>query len=154
MAGIASRTSLRQNPPLLGAMSVKSFWINHGSRRMMCWQGVWPWVQPTVSGSALQSRREFLASLTGWSSSGKMISPIYIVLLSLLLEDCTRPSVHEPVTLTLLAGWGEPNVQRGAPAGVAAIHLGKHRNPSQSPSVQLAARSQLSHYPTYRNRGA
>jgi hypothetical protein len=32
-----------------------------------------------------------------------MIRPIYIVLLSLLLEGCTRPSVHEPVTLTLLA---------------------------------------------------
>jgi trehalose/maltose transport system substrate-binding protein len=38
----------------------------------------------------------------GWSSSGKMAGPVCIVLLSLLLESCTRPSVHEPITLTLL----------------------------------------------------
>jgi trehalose/maltose transport system substrate-binding protein len=31
--------------------------------------------------------------------------PACIVLLFLLLEDCTRPSVHEPVTLTLLEEW-------------------------------------------------
>ena len=41
----------------------------------------------------------------GWSNSGKMARPICIVLLSLLLEGCTRPSVHEPVTLTLLEEW-------------------------------------------------
>src|SRR5229473_2665073 len=40
-----------------------------------------------------------------WSNCGKMIRPICIVLLSLLLEGCTRPSVHEPVTLTLLEEW-------------------------------------------------
>src|SRR5260370_7062206 len=34
-----------------------------------------------------------------------MIRPICIVLLSLLLEGCTRPSVHEPVTLTFLEEW-------------------------------------------------
>jgi hypothetical protein len=34
-----------------------------------------------------------------------MIRPIYIVLVSLLLEGCTRPSVHAPVTLTLLEEW-------------------------------------------------
>jgi trehalose/maltose transport system substrate-binding protein len=37
-----------------------------------------------------------------WSSSGKMAGPVCIVLLSLLLESCTQPSVHEPITLTLL----------------------------------------------------
>jgi len=39
-----------------------------------------------------------------------MAGPVCIVLLSLLLEGCTRPSVHEPITLTLL-DWqytGEP----------------------------------------------
>jgi trehalose/maltose transport system substrate-binding protein len=41
----------------------------------------------------------------GWSNSAKMVRPICIVLLSLLLEGCTRPSVHEPVTLTLLEEW-------------------------------------------------
>ncbi len=41
----------------------------------------------------------------GWSNSGKMVRPIGIVLLYLLLEGCTRPSVHEPVTLTLLEEW-------------------------------------------------
>src|SRR6266478_532293 len=41
----------------------------------------------------------------GWSNSGKMVRPVCIVLLSLLLEGCTRPSVHEPVTLTLLEEW-------------------------------------------------
>ncbi len=37
----------------------------------------------------------------GWSSSGKMVRPICIVLLSLLLEGCTGPSVHEPVSLRM-----------------------------------------------------
>src|SRR6266446_5676271 len=41
----------------------------------------------------------------GWSNSGKMVRPIGIVLLYLLLEGCTTPSVHEPVTLTLLEEW-------------------------------------------------
>ena len=41
----------------------------------------------------------------GWSNSGKMARPICIVLLFLLLQGCTRPSVHEPVTLTLLEEW-------------------------------------------------
>jgi trehalose/maltose transport system substrate-binding protein len=41
----------------------------------------------------------------GWSNSGEMVRPICIVLLSLLLEGCTKPSVHEPVTLTLLEEW-------------------------------------------------
>jgi trehalose/maltose transport system substrate-binding protein len=35
-------------------------------------------------------------------ASRKTLCPACIVLLSLLLEGCTRPSVHEPVTLTLL----------------------------------------------------
>src|SRR6202521_5439446 len=41
----------------------------------------------------------------GWSNSGKMVRPICIVLLSLLLEGCTRPSVREPVTLTFVEEW-------------------------------------------------
>jgi trehalose/maltose transport system substrate-binding protein len=36
---------------------------------------------------------------------GKMVRLICIVLLSLLLQGCTKPSVHEPVTLTLLEEW-------------------------------------------------
>jgi len=42
---------------------------------------------------------------TEWSNSRKMASPVCIVLLSLLLEGCTRPAIHEPVTLTLLEEW-------------------------------------------------
>jgi trehalose/maltose transport system substrate-binding protein len=45
------------------------------------------------------------SNLAGWSSSGKSVRLICVVLLSLLLECCTRPSVQEPVTLTLLEEW-------------------------------------------------
>jgi len=41
----------------------------------------------------------------GWSNFGKMVVPVCLVLLALLLEGCTRPSVHEPVTLILLEEW-------------------------------------------------
>jgi trehalose/maltose transport system substrate-binding protein len=41
----------------------------------------------------------------GRSKSPKMIHLICIVLLSLLVQGCTRPSVHEPVSLTLLEEW-------------------------------------------------
>src|SRR5260221_14662395 len=37
-----------------------------------------------------------------WSNSGKTAGPVCIVLLSLLLQGCARPTVHEPFTLTLL----------------------------------------------------
>jgi trehalose/maltose transport system substrate-binding protein len=41
----------------------------------------------------------------GWSNYRKMVRPICVVLLSFLLEGCTRSAVHEPVTLTLLEEW-------------------------------------------------
>ncbi len=37
--------------------------------------------------------------------AGKMVRPICIVLLSLLLESCAKPSAHEPVTLTFVEEW-------------------------------------------------
>src|SRR6266850_1097762 len=46
-----------------------------------------------------------LGFYTGWSNFGKIVRPVCIVLLSLLLEACSRPAVHEPVTLTLLEEW-------------------------------------------------
>ena len=49
----------------------------------------------------------------GWSSSGKMIRPACIVLLFLLLQGCTRPTVHEPVTLTLLEEWTTQTFSEG-----------------------------------------
>ena len=49
--------------------------------------------------------QRILALYAGWSISGKMVRPICVVLLSLLLEGCTKPAVHEPVTLTLLEEW-------------------------------------------------
>jgi trehalose/maltose transport system substrate-binding protein len=36
-----------------------------------------------------------------------MVRPFCIVLLSLLLQGCTKPTVHEPVTLTLLEEWSD-----------------------------------------------
>jgi trehalose/maltose transport system substrate-binding protein len=42
-----------------------------------------------------------------WSNFGRMVPPICVVLLSLLLEGCSRPTVHEPVTLTLLEEWSD-----------------------------------------------
>src|SRR6266403_549738 len=41
----------------------------------------------------------------GWPSPAKLLSPICFVLLSFLLPGCARPSVHAPVTLTLLEEW-------------------------------------------------
>jgi trehalose/maltose transport system substrate-binding protein len=41
----------------------------------------------------------------GWLSSAKLVRSIFIVLLSFLLQGCTKPSVREPVTLTLLEEW-------------------------------------------------
>jgi trehalose/maltose transport system substrate-binding protein len=43
----------------------------------------------------------------GWPSFGRIVRPICVVLLSLLLEGCTRPVAHEPVTLTLLEEWSD-----------------------------------------------
>ena len=41
----------------------------------------------------------------GWSNSSEMVRPVCIVFLFLLCEGCVRPSVYEPVTLTLLEEW-------------------------------------------------
>src|ERR1700693_945445 len=49
------------------------------------------------------SHRKFVV----FTLDGKMVRPICIVLLSLLLQGCTKPSVHEPVTLTLLEEWSD-----------------------------------------------
>jgi trehalose/maltose transport system substrate-binding protein len=46
-----------------------------------------------------------LGFYAGWSNFGKIVRPVCIVLLSLLLQACSRPAVHEPVTLTLLEEW-------------------------------------------------
>ena len=55
-----------------------------------------------IQGLLAQAIRGFYA---GWSSSGKLVRPICTVLLSLLLEGCAKPSVHDPVTLTFLEEW-------------------------------------------------
>src|SRR5882724_13066477 len=44
----------------------------------------------------------FRGLCAGRASSTRLVGPFCLVLLSLLLEGCTRPSVHEPVTLTIL----------------------------------------------------
>jgi trehalose/maltose transport system substrate-binding protein len=45
------------------------------------------------------------ALYAGWSISSSMAGPFCIVLLSLVMEGCARPSVQEPATLTLLEEW-------------------------------------------------
>src|SRR6266436_8044610 len=47
------------------------------------------------------SRMEFVVFALG----SKMVRSICMVLLSLLLESCTRPTAQEPVTLTFLEEW-------------------------------------------------
>jgi trehalose/maltose transport system substrate-binding protein len=49
----------------------------------------------------------FRSLYAGWSNSGGMVRPLCAVLLFLLLEGCTRPAVHEPVTLTLVEEWSD-----------------------------------------------
>ena len=46
-----------------------------------------------------------LCSREDWAKSGGMSAAVCVVLFSLLLGSCTRPPVHEPVTLTLLEEW-------------------------------------------------
>jgi trehalose/maltose transport system substrate-binding protein len=41
----------------------------------------------------------------GWTNSRNMLRPICVVLFSLLLEGCTKPAAHDPVTLTLIEEW-------------------------------------------------
>jgi trehalose/maltose transport system substrate-binding protein len=48
-----------------------------------------------------------------WSNSGKTAGLVCIVLLSFLLDGCGRPSVHEPVTLTLLEEWTNKKFSEG-----------------------------------------
>src|SRR5258708_34875213 len=62
-----------------------------------------------------------------------LAGPACIVLLSLLLQGCTRPSVHEPVTLTLLEEWSNKTFGEARQQELP-IHPG-NRNPSQAPSV-------------------
>ena len=47
------------------------------------------------------------------SNCGKMAGPVCILLLTLLLHGCARPSVHEPVTLTLLEEWTTKTFSEG-----------------------------------------
>src|SRR5258708_1828978 len=69
------------------------------------------------------------AVYAGWSNSGKMARPICMVLLSLVLEGCARPSVQEPVTLTLLEEWSNKTFSeaRAAKAGLGAKVAGDRR---------------------------
>jgi trehalose/maltose transport system substrate-binding protein len=62
--------------------------------------------RPTISERKLCSRKD-RANYAG------MAGPVGIVLLSLLLEGCTRPPVHEPVTLTLLEEWTAKTINEG-----------------------------------------
>ena len=65
---------------------------------------------------SLNTTREFKKEISDkvmvWRP-GEMAGPVCIVLLSLLLQGCTRPSVHEPVTLTLLEEWTQMTFSEG-----------------------------------------
>src|ERR1035438_1520041 len=54
--------------------------------------------RPPISKRNLCSRKD-TANYVG------VVAAVCIVLFSLLLGSCTRPPVHEPVTLTLLEEW-------------------------------------------------
>src|SRR6202030_1079870 len=58
-----------------------------------------------ISSFARAIRRVVVQRTCRLYPSGKMVRPICFVLLSLLLQGCSRPTVHEPVTLTLLEEW-------------------------------------------------
>ena len=56
----------------------------------------------TLQTAAAQRIRGLFA---GWSNSCWIVGSLCMVLLCLFLEGCSQPSVHEPVTLTLLEEW-------------------------------------------------
>jgi trehalose/maltose transport system substrate-binding protein len=67
-----------------------------------------------ISDKVLVSRGvECRASVRLSRHPGELAGPVCIVLLSLLLQACTRPSVHEPVTLTLLEEWTQMTFSEG-----------------------------------------
>src|SRR6266404_8995776 len=55
----------------------------------------------------------FRGLCAGRASSARLVSPFCIVLLTFLLHGCARPSVHEPVTLTLLEEWTTKTFSEG-----------------------------------------
>jgi trehalose/maltose transport system substrate-binding protein len=63
-----------------------------------------PVMTPTgLLGSLSRAIQSVVArGICGLHASSKMAGPVCMVLLSLLPQGCTRPVVHEPVTLTLL----------------------------------------------------
>jgi len=52
--------------------------------------------------ACLRESRIFLGLCAEWSNSAIVVSAFCTFLLAVLLEGCGRPSVHEPITLTLL----------------------------------------------------
>ncbi|HXB21488.1 MAG TPA: ABC transporter substrate-binding protein [Candidatus Solibacter sp.] len=58
-----------------------------------------------MSSFAAAIRRVVVRRICHLYPCGKMAGPVCIVLLSLLLQGCSRPTVHESVTLTLLEEW-------------------------------------------------
>jgi trehalose/maltose transport system substrate-binding protein len=60
-----------------------------------------PIIMPTAPVGPLPRPAQSVVA-QGIRPSGKIAGPVCSVLLSLLLQGCTRPSAHEPVTLTLL----------------------------------------------------
>src|ERR1035438_9055471 len=65
-----------------------------------------PGNRPPISKRNLSSREDT-------ANSGGMAAAVCIVFLSLLLQGCTRPPIHEPVTLTLLEEWTAKTINEG-----------------------------------------
>jgi trehalose/maltose transport system substrate-binding protein len=76
-----------------------------------------PCVEPSVSGGDPQVKSvnasTSRACVHPSGRPGGMAGLVWIVLLSLVLQGCTRPSVHERVTLTLLEEWTQMTFSKG-----------------------------------------
>ena len=106
--GLSLRDEMEE---ICGSVIVRNGEVNYALREAVCMARPAPIIIPTEPiGTIPRPIQRVLAQgirglYAGLSSSGKLARPTCIVLLSLLLEGCTSPSVHEPVTLTLLDEW-------------------------------------------------
>src|ERR1700687_1570992 len=74
------------------------------------------------------------------SNCGKMAGPVFMMLITLLLHGCARPSVHEPVTLTLMDEWSNKTFsearQRRCSNSLGKKKFGATSFPSREPRGQ------------------
>src|ERR1039457_2651513 len=97
-----------------------------------------PGDRPPISKRNLCSREDM-------ANYGRMVGAVCVVLLTLLLEGCARPSVHEPVTLTLLEEWTAKTINEGREqelrqftqeTGIQVKHLPSPRSEEHTSELQ------------------